>query len=296
MTDPCQDEELIDRLRQWLTEVREQERALFSDVVPGHQLSGHQLSDHERNGQPLNGELSHSQCEDRRALPMRPATQGLGVYQLVEEFTALRHELKLQTRSARGLEEQTETALGGLRQAIDAFQSIEADEAQAVWSAGKELASALADLDEALERGRMQLERIGHRLIEDPLAGLVTGLDALFLRQSWIRRWLIGDYHEQVCNLAQRQKADDRAALFAALLEGYRLVQNRLARVLADVGLVRITTVGKPVDPNLMLVLEVVESADVPTGEVVEEVRRGYTWNNRVLRCAEVRASRGLPG
>ena len=36
-----------------------------------------------------------------------------GIIDLVEEFTALRHEVKLQTKSGRGLSEQTETTLAG---------------------------------------------------------------------------------------------------------------------------------------------------------------------------------------
>ena len=44
------------------------------------------------------------------------------VIDLVEEFTALRHELKLQTKSGRGLIDQTENTVAALRQAIDQFR------------------------------------------------------------------------------------------------------------------------------------------------------------------------------
>src|SRR5262245_34402378 len=77
----------------------------------------------------------------------------VGLFRLVEEFTALRHELKLQTKSSRGLQEQVEGTLPALRQAIEQFRSVAPREAQAVWAAGKPLVEALADLDEALERG-----------------------------------------------------------------------------------------------------------------------------------------------
>ena len=73
-----------------------------------------------------------------------------GIIDLIEEFTALRHELKLQTKSGRGLIEQTENTVLALRQAIDHFRSVEPKEGQAVWSAAKGLAEALADLDEAM--------------------------------------------------------------------------------------------------------------------------------------------------
>jgi len=57
----------------------------------------------------------------------------------------------------------------------------------------------------------------------------------------------------------------------------------------------RIDTLGQPVDPDRMTVVEVVDAPDRPPGVVVDEVRRGYTWRGRVLRFAEVRAARSAP-
>ncbi len=90
-----------------------------------------------------------------------------GLVNLVEEFTALRHELKLQTKSGRGLIDQAESTVAALRQAIEHFRSVEPRESQAAWSAGKAIAEALGDLDEALARGRREIERINRRLGED---------------------------------------------------------------------------------------------------------------------------------
>ena len=82
-----------------------------------------------------------------------------GLVDLVEEFTALRQELKLQTKSARGLQEQTESLLTPLRQAIEHFRSVAPREEQAAWSAGKPIAEGLATLDEALDRCRGEIEK-----------------------------------------------------------------------------------------------------------------------------------------
>jgi molecular chaperone GrpE len=54
----------------------------------------------------------------------------------------------------------------------------------------------------------------------------------------------------------------------------------------------RIDCAGLPVDPQLMTVVEVVDDPGTLPGHVVEEVRRGYTWRDRLLRYAEVRAAR----
>ena len=46
-------------------------------------------------------------------------------------------------------------------------------------------------------------------------------------------------------------------------------------------------------DPNLMTVVEVVNDPRRPPGLVIEEVRPGYCWKDKVLRFAEVRAVQG---
>ncbi len=60
-----------------------------------------------------------------------------GLIQMAEEFTALRHELKLQTKSGRGLLEQAEAMVSAIRQAIEQFRSVEPKEAQAAWAVGQ---------------------------------------------------------------------------------------------------------------------------------------------------------------
>ena len=47
-----------------------------------------------------------------------------------------------------------------------------------------------------------------------------------------------------------------------------------------------------PFDPEQMEVLEVVADSGRPSGEVVEEVRRGYLWKDRVFRYAQVRVAK----
>jgi len=215
-----------------------------------------------------------------------------GLYRLVEEFTALRHELKLQTRSARGLQEQAEALLPPLQHAIDQFRAVAPREAQAAWSAGKPLAEALADLDEAVDRGRIATEHALERLAEGPAAASETTLDTLFARQSWLGRRLLRSYHEQARTLVRDSETRENRALLDSLREGYELVQSRLLRALKAERIERVDALGRLVDPERMIVVEVVDDPGRPPGQVVAEVRRGYTWQGRLLRPAEVRASR----
>ncbi|HVA45281.1 MAG TPA: nucleotide exchange factor GrpE [Pirellulales bacterium] len=222
----------------------------------------------------------------------QPAVADVGLFRLVEEFTALKHEVKLQTRSSRGLEEQSATLVDSLRQAIEALRSIGPKEEQAAWSAGKALALALAELDDSLDRGRQQTEKAVLRLTSEP--GEAVGLAAeFFAAQSWFARLLHRDYHRRLLeSFEQADRPPQRAALLEALLDGYRLIQKRLTQILADEGVMRIDTVGCTVDPERMVVVEVADDPGMPGGTVCDELRRGYTWKGRVLRYAEVRATR----
>ena len=134
MNDLPDSEDLIGRFKQWLEETRRDADAL-----------------------PEDGELS---AEGSKVRPV-------GLLQLVEQFTALRHEVKLQTKSSRGLAEQTEQALTAMQQAIDVFRSAEAKEREAGQKAAKPLVESLMELDEALGRGRSVIDAARRRLLED---------------------------------------------------------------------------------------------------------------------------------
>ena len=82
-------------------------------------------------------------------------------------------------------------------------------------------------------------------------------------------------------------------AWLQSLLEGFDLIQNRVRKVLQSEAVEAIVCLGRPVEPNRMIVIEITDSPDWPPQTVIEELRRGYTWRGRVLRLAEVRAVRG---
>jgi molecular chaperone GrpE len=254
------DEQLLQRLGEWLRETRAEAERLKEPI-------------------PTTAEAANP--------------PDVGLYRLVEEFTALRHEVKLQTRSSRGLEEQIETLLASLRQAIDALRTIEPKEAQAAFSAGKALALALAELDDSLERGRVQTEKAVEDLREGQGRDALRLANEFYASHTWLQRTMFADYHDRLCHFIERnQQPPRRAALLDALVDGYRLIQNRLAQALWAEGILRIDAAGKPIDPDRMIVVEAVDSRDLPGGVVFDELRRGYTWKGRVLRYAEVRATR----
>lgn len=283
MSDSASDEQLLERFGRWLRATR---AAAEQQAAEAAQLDSDAA-------EPSDASAGRSDEAGGQA-PAAPAPRDFGLYRLVEEFTALRHEVKLQTKSARGLDAQTELLAAALKQAIEALRTIEPREAQAAWSAGKAFALALAELDEALDRGRRQTERAIVALTEGPCDDLLARLDE-FHRRSWWRRLCHGGYFRELRGLvAREQQRRPQAALLEALLDGYRLIQKRLAHTLATEGIVPIFAAGCPVDPEQMVVTEMVDVDDRPAGLVYDELRRGYTWKGRVLRYAEVRATRPI--
>lgn len=97
-------------------------------------------------------------------------------------------------------------------------------------------------------------------------------------------------------SLAARQEGLGEAERVHRLLEsvitGYTMSLQRVERALRQHDLEPIECLGLPFDPERMEVLEVATDTGRPSGEVVEEVRRGYHWRGRVFRFAQVRVAR----
>ena len=81
-----------------------------------------------------------------------------------------------------------------------------------------------------------------------------------------------------------------------AVVEGVRIVEREMLRLLAKSGVRPMETMGKKFDP---LFHEAVATVDAPPGTadgtVVEELRRGFMIHDRVLRPAQVRVARSAP-
>jgi len=71
-----------------------------------------------------------------------------------------------------------------------------------------------------------------------------------------------------------------------SLQTGISMVHQQLKAVLASAGLEEVDATGKIFDPNLHEAVSQRETADVPEGTVVQQVRKGYKLNGRLLRPA----------
>lgn len=178
------------------------------------------------------------------------------------------------------------------------------------------LLKAMVDAHDALALARREVLRI-QRIQEDaPLAPAAVHEEhtpvanqaaQAPLRVSWLARWLgradaVTHAQQDALRRARereaellRQQDEERSAvrtLVDSIVSGYAMSLQRLERVLEQHGLEPIACLGEPFDPETMEVVEVVQDTNRSASEVVEEVRRGYLWQGRIFRFAQVKVAR----
>jgi molecular chaperone GrpE len=77
-----------------------------------------------------------------------------------------------------------------------------------------------------------------------------------------------------------------------SLRTGINMVYQQLKSALTDAGLEEIDAAGKRFDPNLHEAVSQEEHAELPEGQVVQQLRKGYKLRERLLRPATVVVSK----
>jgi molecular chaperone GrpE len=78
----------------------------------------------------------------------------------------------------------------------------------------------------------------------------------------------------------------------ANIVEGVDMVKGNLQKVMTSEGVTPIDALGEPFDPRYHEAVLEVDTEDHPDGAVIEELRRGYMYNSRVLRASMVKVAR----
>lgn len=73
-----------------------------------------------------------------------------------------------------------------------------------------------------------------------------------------------------------------------ALKTGVSMIQSQLRNVMADAGLEEIDATGKKFDPNWHEAVSEQVSSELPEGQVVQQVRKGFKLRDRLIRPAAV--------
>jgi molecular chaperone GrpE len=86
--------------------------------------------------------------------------------------------------------------------------------------------------------------------------------------------------------------ADQPGTSVETLKEGVGMIHGQLRAAANGFGLEEINAVGQAFDPSLHEAVSQQESADVPEGHVVQQLRKGYRLRDRLLRPASVVVAR----
>ena len=73
-----------------------------------------------------------------------------------------------------------------------------------------------------------------------------------------------------------------------SLQTGVSMILSQFRSILTEAGLEEIDAAGKPFNPNFHEAVSQQETADVPEGNVVQQLRKGYKLKERLLRPATV--------
>jgi molecular chaperone GrpE len=73
------------------------------------------------------------------------------------------------------------------------------------------------------------------------------------------------------------------------LAEGVKMIYQKLLALLEKEGVRPIESIGKKFDPEIHHAVAMVTHKGIEPGTITDELRRGYFWNNELLRPAQVR-------
>ncbi len=209
-----------------------------------------------------------------------------GLVDVVEAFTAMRHEYRLQTRESRELATSLQAAathLGELESQLTRQLSVLSQD-----DVGRSLALVIAEIDIHLTRAASATAHLGttrHSHGPDTLATVQQAYDQL----NFVSRWFCRKFHESTRQALQADTKARRQEKTSA--EGIAMVASRLRRMMAEHQIERVGVDGAPFDAECMHAIEAIMSNSQPSGHVIQELAPAYYWRGQLLRYAEVRVA-----
>lgn len=176
--------------------------------------------------------------------------------QTIPDINSFYRELCALRSEVRTMGRRTQETLGRFGETLDVMK--DASEKSVSGRNG----SAISSLYTPLTDLHMRFSRINSRFKSQPLS-----------------KWLWGS--------AKKLSTD-----WNSQADAFRLVSMHLDNILREMGLSKISTIGKLFDPSRMTAVETTENVDLPDGTVTEEIASGYEIENRIIRYAEVKVNR----
>jgi molecular chaperone GrpE len=103
---------------------------------------------------------------------------------------------------------------------------------------------------------------------------------------------LILDFLPELDNFDRALKLADSSKDIDKFVEGIKLIEEQLFKVLGKYGVDPIETDGKPFDPNLHEAVMEEENNEMPHHTIIDEFQRGFLLKERVIRPSKVKVSK----
>lgn len=142
----------------------------------------------------------------------------------------------------------------------------------------EKLLSDLLTVVDSLDRAADHWQQAEQKQSERAAAVQASG------KAAWWRQWL-----PSFQKAAPTADSEERLAeMVTSAHEGIKMIRDSMLNVLNQHQVAPMPAAGTPFDPNQMHALGQRVDADVAPNTVVQEVVRGYRWQERTLRAAQV--------
>lgn len=195
--------------------------------------------------------------ETSNEMPMVPDHESEASFSLFAELAGLKNEVKRESRQ--------------VKEALDQFKAV-----------FETLKADNATLSQELEQRRGGEKDLRRKTLHPLLLQLLELHDRLeaAVKLTSPRRTLLARF----CRRQSR--------FIESLQEGQSMTLRRLQRLLADYGVRPMEVLDKPLDPHTMRVIEVESRPELAQGMVTAELRKGFFWDDELLRTAEVKVNK----
>ena len=128
-----------------------------------------------------------------------------------------------------------------------------------------------ADFENFKKRAQREREETRRSAIESVVSRLLPALDNFEMAQ---------------------QAAQQPGTTLDTLRTGVAMIHGQFRTALSELGIEEVDSIGQPFDPLLHDAVSQQETAEVPEGHIVQQLRKGYKTRDRLLRPASVVVAR----
>jgi len=206
-----------------------------------------------------------------------------GLLDVVEAFTAMRHEWRTQSKQNRDLAQSMQAST----ELLTRIESTLDQKLSATTGDGdlQRLISLVIDLDISLTRA---VEATSDSAGTTEQTELLANVRGSYEQSGFFSRLFSRKIYQRIIAAIQNESHCEPNST----VEGVRLVLNRLRRMMSEQNLTRVETVGQTFDGETMKAISAMESNQDDSGVVVEEITPAYFYNGQLVRVAEVRVAK----